>query len=789
MTALPAVTINIKESPDGSAEKVYTVPPYGSTGQQVKLTREENPPESGFLKFIHTSPDGSPFKVSEVRYGATPASDLNPSDGIKHLAVWYWDNDQGLKTPLLVEVKVNDTNFRYSSNKGGGDIQWSPAGTTQLSGKELEQKLDGLNCSLNNAVTINLTFQNSEVHKNNNTYCCSTHSHNGISGRVSVTINKVSCKGLHQSADCYKHTVNTGEWRVAAIKYDPTGEKTRNRITLNGHKSPPSVTTVYAFYKNNNPKLIYVEGNEENKWFKSPTGINNKDEQWTKVSTNIKGITPDSASGTCTNWTQLKNALTEAKCGIYQECNKKSNTVVSFETPPPPPQKPGASAGAGHQGPDGDAGGSGIGELLRSIIGGLTSGAIWAISNKKVLETITKVGETSYDLANTTGIDTLKAALEITEKALEAHPPEKPAESPTPTSARSTGGLLEAPIAIAGYFFATSAGSGLTGFLGYKGINDGDGTYVHKEISRQYLLDFFGKPKDHYRRKRTGAYFSISYINPKDPEDHVKIIVLDTRYNRECFYNCICKACKLTFIKSRSIFLKRLFNAFLGIGCNHPGDVLGEEQWEWLQGQLYESDAKAHVIVSSFQVFTTFPVSESWGLLPSAKKRLLDLIKETKPKKPLIISGDVHYGEIIQNKGMVEITSSSLTHSLCHHSMNRHKTIRFMLSFYKTDIYLFNNYGIIEFDYDPSTSQIKWDGGIYSESGERVLGYVSPFDEDLYQYVNDRDSFFMDYKIIKCKSIPEILRILFTIFTSLAPPIALVYAIFVSLRSRKQKVE
>ena len=71
---------------------------------------------------------------------------------------------------------------------------------------------------------------------------------------------------------------------------------------------------------------------------------------------------------------------------------------------------------------------------------------------------------------------------------------------------------------------------------------------------------------------------------------------------------------------------------------------------------------------------TTNPVVESWGHFPRAKRRLLDILIKTNPKGLVIVSGDVHHGELSQinvthtNSGetvghITEVTSSGLTHS------------------------------------------------------------------------------------------------------------------------------
>ena len=43
------------------------------------------------------------------------------------------------------------------------------------------------------------------------------------------------------------------------------------------------------------------------------------------------------------------------------------------------------------------------------------------------------------------------------------------------------------------------------------------------------------------------------------------------------------------------------------------GEILGENQWKWLELALQDSHADFHGIISSIQILTTNPVVESWG--------------------------------------------------------------------------------------------------------------------------------------------------------------------------------
>ena len=77
--------------------------------------------------------------------------------------------------------------------------------------------------------------------------------------------------------------------------------------------------------------------------------------------------------------------------------------------------------------------------------------------------------------------------------------------------------------------------------------------------------------------------------------------------------------------------------------------MLGETQWQWLEDQLGHSPADLNIVVSSIQVLTTNPLVESWGHFPHAKARLLDLLVRTRPKHLLLLSGGVHYAELLGN--------------------------------------------------------------------------------------------------------------------------------------------
>jgi alkaline phosphatase D len=105
------------------------------------------------------------------------------------------------------------------------------------------------------------------------------------------------------------------------------------------------------------------------------------------------------------------------------------------------------------------------------------------------------------------------------------------------------------------------------------------------------------------------------------------------------------------------------------------GDILGAEQWAWLDATLNGSTARAHVFVSSIQLLVEGRASggEFWEDFPQSRERFLRLLAAHRVKAPLIVSGDVHFAEVAMadcgesgpggSSQLVELTTSGLTHA------------------------------------------------------------------------------------------------------------------------------
>ena len=160
------------------------------------------------------------------------------------------------------------------------------------------------------------------------------------------------------------------------------------------------------------------------------------------------------------------------------------------------------------------------------------------------------------------------------------------------------------------------------------GVNDG-GKYASNKQERQNLfLDFLGLSPNDVRRERNGVYSAHWYsVNvPLDASKsstraqktgHIAVILLDTRSHRDNHYiPSLGGISWLPFASVISAFC-RLFTQ----GLDHDGDMLGEQQWTWLEQVLKEAKEKADVtlVVSSVQVLTSNPLVESWGHFPRSK--------------------------------------------------------------------------------------------------------------------------------------------------------------------------
>jgi alkaline phosphatase D len=193
------------------------------------------------------------------------------------------------------------------------------------------------------------------------------------------------------------------------------------------------------------------------------------------------------------------------------------------------------------------------------------------------------------------------------------------------------------------------------------GRNDSGSDYAMKDESRRQFCNFWGEAADSARRTQEGGIYSAEVFGP--PGQRVQLMLPDLRWNR-------------TPVKSQGGFLglaSKYVGAKLRPGSAIAGSyapqrgqgvtMLGAAQWTWLEEQL-RAPADLRIIGSSLQVFSLGTGWEAWDQFPDETERLLGLIGAS--QNTIILSGDVHYGELtrLERKDappLWDITSSGLT--------------------------------------------------------------------------------------------------------------------------------
>lgn len=178
------------------------------------------------------------------------------------------------------------------------------------------------------------------------------------------------------------------------------------------------------------------------------------------------------------------------------------------------------------------------------------------------------------------------------------------------------------------------------------GKNDGGAEYEGKQAARKEFCDFFGVSLDSPRRTREGIFDSV-VIGPVGRR--VQVILLDTRWARSP-------------LKEKEPGDTRPGRY---VPDDHPGlTMLGDEQWQWLRGEL-RKPAEIRLVCSSIQVVPEDHLWEKWGNLPRERARLFREIADAKAGGVMFLSGDRHLAEIsVTDAGVgypvFDVTSSGM---------------------------------------------------------------------------------------------------------------------------------
>ncbi len=220
------------------------------------------------------------------------------------------------------------------------------------------------------------------------------------------------------------------------------------------------------------------------------------------------------------------------------------------------------------------------------------------------------------------------------------------------------------------------------------GLNDGGVDYPKKAEAQQLFLDFIDVEKNDIRRQQEGVYFAKDYtIN----DNSIKIILLDSRYFRTAL--------------TRDTITKKKYKP----NVYGEGSMLGEIQWKWLTNQLENSTASFNIIVSSIQFLSNEHGYESWGNMSHEVDKLVNLIKTSKAKNTIILSGDRHLSEFSRRQidslsfPLIDFTSSGLTHS---YSNFKGEPNQFRVG----EVVSEKSFGVLKFDFKNNTVTMQMRG-------------------------------------------------------------------------------
>ncbi len=216
------------------------------------------------------------------------------------------------------------------------------------------------------------------------------------------------------------------------------------------------------------------------------------------------------------------------------------------------------------------------------------------------------------------------------------------------------------------------------------GINDGGKNYSKKDESKQLALEFLDVPDTDPRFGYDGLYSSYDMISN---EKLIKIILLDTRYFRD------------TLDPDNETGNKYL--------PNKSGDILGEEQWKWLEKELTDS-ADLYIIGSGIQFVAKDHGYEKWANFPAAIARMIELINQANSKPLLFISGDRHIAEVSQmdvtglSYPLFDFTSSGLTHTWkrYYNEPNKYRVGKLIVK---------KNFGLIKIEWEGNNAKVNFE--------------------------------------------------------------------------------
>lgn len=227
------------------------------------------------------------------------------------------------------------------------------------------------------------------------------------------------------------------------------------------------------------------------------------------------------------------------------------------------------------------------------------------------------------------------------------------------------------------------------------GINDGGKYYSMKKESKEVLLDFLDVDNSNPMTNREGVYSNYSV---KVDDKIIKVLLLDTRYFRDT-------------LSADTATLARYLP-------NLEGDILGKEQWEWLQRELSDDSTDLFVIGSSIQLIAEEQGFEKWDNFPAARNRFFEMLTITEDTPVFIISGDRHMAEMSKinldnvNYPLYDLTASGLTHTW---GMYRDEANQYR----EGDLIVARNFGMLDIEFVDNRPVVR--AQVINEEGKSLL--------------------------------------------------------------------
>ena len=235
------------------------------------------------------------------------------------------------------------------------------------------------------------------------------------------------------------------------------------------------------------------------------------------------------------------------------------------------------------------------------------------------------------------------------------------------------------------------------------GANDAGREFPFRRLAERIHERFWG-----LENEDVGAWPGTYYARSFGPEgQRVQVIMLDTRFFRS----------GLTPTDEWGVKGKERYVP----SASEGQDMLGNDQWTWLENQLQEK-ADLRLIVSSIQIMTTDGHGyEAWSRLPAEQQRLYDLVSETEAEGVVFVSGDRHTAFLYKDDAVLPYPAHEITASSMNVSMREASS-----EVDRAQIgagYAPNNFGAIEIDWETGTVRL----AIKSDTGDTVNEVAAPF--------------------------------------------------------------